>query len=118
LYLQQLGSLKQQVPSLELPFVPAWADPVWHLFVIRHPRRNQLQKLLTESGIGTMIHYPIAVHKSEAYRDFQACSLPLATDFADQVLSLPIGPQLDSAQMETVCRILSNYLIDLENSQL
>lgn len=80
---------------LKLPFVPEWADPVWHLFVIRHSQRAKLQERLAEKGVGTLIHYPVAVHKSDAYKHLQNVELPLATKMAESVLSLPIGPHID-----------------------
>ena len=88
--------------ALALPFVPSWAEPVWHLFVIRHPQRNALQQKLTEAGIGTLIHYPVPPHLSGAYADLQPPSsaiwnLPVAEELAETVLSLPIGPHLDFA---------------------
>lgn len=46
----------------ELKAVPSWADPVWHLFVVRHEKRAELQKFLAERGIATQIHYPIPPH--------------------------------------------------------
>ena len=54
------------VGDLVLPFVPAWADPVWHLFVIRTAARDALQRCLAEHGIGTQIHYPVPPHLSHA----------------------------------------------------
>ncbi len=50
--------------GLILPHVPAWAEPVWHLFIVRHPQRDALQRHLHEAGIGTLIHYPIPPHGS------------------------------------------------------
>ncbi len=90
--------------SLTLPHVPGWADPVWHLFVIRHERRDVLQQKLTDAGIGTLIHYPVPPHLSGAYADFQMVkgTFPLAEELADAVLSLPMGPHLTSAQREGV----------------
>jgi dTDP-4-amino-4,6-dideoxygalactose transaminase len=84
--------------GLMLPEVPAWADPVWHLFVIRHPQRDLLAKNLKEEGIGTLIHYPIPPHRQGAYADagFAAEAFPLAGRMSDELLSLPMGPQLRS----------------------
>ena len=48
--------------GLTLPFVPEWAEPVWHLFVVRHAKRDALQAKLTEAGVGTLIHYPVPPH--------------------------------------------------------
>lgn len=92
-YLSQLSTLNSQ---LVLPFVPDWAEPVWHLFVVRHPQRDALQKKLTEAGIGTIIHYPVPPHLSGAYADLKMAkgSFPLAEVSAETVLSLPLGPHL------------------------
>jgi dTDP-4-amino-4,6-dideoxygalactose transaminase len=92
------------VPGLTLPFVPGWAEPVWHLFVVRHPRRDVLQQRLNEAGIGTMIHYPVAPHQSDAYADgkWRSGMFPIAEEFAGTVLSLPIGPHLSPEQLECV----------------
>jgi dTDP-4-amino-4,6-dideoxygalactose transaminase len=90
--------------SLTLPFVPDYAEPVWHLFVVRNAEREALQQHLSEVGIGTMIHYPIPPHLQEAYADFriQAGALPIAEAIANEVLSLPIGPHLGPAEISDV----------------
>ncbi|MCA0197281.1 MAG: DegT/DnrJ/EryC1/StrS family aminotransferase [Proteobacteria bacterium] len=82
--------------GLILPEVPDWADPVWHLFVVRHPQRDALQKTLGEAGIGTLIHYPIPPHRQQTYAGlgFPADAFPLASRLANEVLSLPMGPHL------------------------
>ena len=54
------------VPGLVLPYVPEWSQPIWHQFVIRHVRRSALQAALHHAGIGTLIHYPIPPHLSDA----------------------------------------------------
>ena len=90
--------------GLILPHVPEWAEPAWHLFVVRHPRRDALQQRLTEAGIGSLIHYPIPPHKQQAYGKaaFAVDAFPLATYVADEVLSLPIGPHLADEQAGVV----------------
>jgi dTDP-4-amino-4,6-dideoxygalactose transaminase len=91
------------VGELVLPTVAAWADPVWHLFVVRHPRRDQLQTRLGEAGVDTIIHYPIPPHLTGAYAaDFRGTRLPIAERLADEVLSLPIGPHLPLQHAERV----------------
>lgn len=101
LYHARLGG----VGDLVLPFVPPWASPVWHLFVIRTSRRNALQQHLTAHGVGTQIHYPVPPHLSRAYgaAGWKRGDFPLAETLADQVLSLPIGPHVTPAQVEYVC---------------
>lgn len=78
-----------------LPSKPVWATHVWHLYVVRSADRERLQASLTDQGIATLIHYPIPPHSQSAYRDLEIPqnSVPRANLLAQQVLSLPIGPQ-------------------------
>jgi len=98
--------------NLSLPVVPDWAEPVWHLFVVRHPQRDRLQEQLTAAGIGTMIHYPVPPHLSGAYAGdgWDSGAFPLAEMLAANVLSLPMGPHLSADQagyvMAELLRIL------------
>ena len=84
--------------SLVLPVVPDWADPVWHLYVVRSANRDELQRKLAEAGIGTLIHYPTPPHLQKAYENLSLPHdlLPVAKRLADEVLSLPMGPHLDA----------------------
>ncbi len=90
--------------GLTLPYVPNWASPVWHLFVVRHPGRDALQRRMNEAGIGTLIHYPIPPHDQTAYAEAALApdGFPLATAMAQQVLSLPVGPHQTAEQTERV----------------
>jgi dTDP-4-amino-4,6-dideoxygalactose transaminase len=87
-----------------LPHVPEWADPVWHLFVIRHAHRDALQAWLQSAGIGTMIHYPIPPHRQEAYAElgYGKGDLPIAERIHAQVLSLPMDPTMSDASVDQV----------------
>lgn len=98
--------------DLTLPFVPSWADPVWHLYVVKHPRRDAFQQKLTEQGIGTLIHYPVPPHLSGAYANgiWPRGAFPIAEKLADTVLSLPIGPHLSGEQAEVVVSELASAL--------
>jgi dTDP-4-amino-4,6-dideoxygalactose transaminase len=82
--------------SLVPPFVPAWAEPAWHLYVVQYAQRDALQKTLGEAGIGTMIHYPIPPHLQQAYSTagYVNGQFPVAEQIADRLLSLPMGPQI------------------------
>ena len=99
-YLTQLSG----VGDLVLPFVPAWAEPVWHLFVVRTAHREALRAYLAERGIATQIHYPIPPHRSGAYRSlgYQVGAFPLAEQLAAEVLSLPISPHHTAEQIDSV----------------
>lgn len=93
------------IPDLTLPHVPGWAKPVWHLYVVRTPRRDALQQHLAAQGIGTQVHYPVPPHLSRAYAGagWRRGDFPLAEQFANEVLSLPIGPHTTAGQIEHVC---------------
>jgi dTDP-4-amino-4,6-dideoxygalactose transaminase len=97
--------------DLVLPFVPDWAEPVWHLFVVRTPERDRLQKHLEASGIGTLIHYPIPPHRQQAYADLAMPegSLPVSEAIHREVLSLPIGPHLGLEGARRVGEALQEY---------
>lgn len=105
-YLERLDNT-----GLILPHIPVWADPVWHLFVVQHPRRNALQKALTDASVGSLIHYPIPPHRQKAYAQagWKKGAFPLAERMADQVLSLPIGPHLEKQQAEFVRNAVNQF---------
>ena len=88
------------VGDLILPAVPEWAEPAWHLFVVRTSRREALRAALEAAGVGTQIHYPIPPHLSGAYRSlgYSRGAFPIAERLADEVVSLPIGPHLSPSQ--------------------
>lgn len=90
--------------GLALPTVPEWAEPAWHLYVIRTLQREALQRNLARSGIGTLIHYPIPPHLQQAYADrgYSRGSFPIAEAMADEVLSLPMGPHLSMTDADSV----------------
>lgn len=106
-YLEQLRGIEQ----LTLPHVPTWADPVWHLFVIRTPQRDALQQHLAAHGVGTQIHYPVPPHLSGAYAHAggKRGDFPLAEKFANEVLSLPIGPHISAEQVDYVCQRVREF---------
>ncbi|NLU50227.1 MAG: DegT/DnrJ/EryC1/StrS family aminotransferase, partial [Syntrophomonadaceae bacterium] len=98
-YRQHLSAVK-----CTLPFVPEWAEPVWHLFVIKSDERQDLQNILARRGIGTLIHYPIPPHLQSAYTDlgYRLGDFPITERLAHQVLSLPLWPQLTDGQMRLI----------------
>lgn len=96
--------------NLVLPYVPDWAEPVWHLFVVRHPRRDALQQRLQHVGISTMIHYPIPPHLQPAYAElgFGAGAFPITEVIHQEVLSLPMGPHLNAArQIQLIATLIA-----------
>jgi dTDP-4-amino-4,6-dideoxygalactose transaminase len=97
---------------LALPFVPEWAEPVWHLFVIRVQERARVQEELRRRGVQTLIHYPIPPYAQEAYaaEAWSADEFPLSTSLAAETLSLPIGPHLSDDDQERVIDALRSVL--------
>lgn len=87
-----------------LPFVPEWAEPAWHLYVVRYPQRATVQQHLSERGIGTLIHYPIPPHLQDAFADLGMAkgSLPLAELIHDEILSLPMFPSMTNEESDQV----------------
>ena len=80
---------------------------VWHLFVIRTFKRDQLQRYLTENGVQTLIHYPIPPHKQSAYSASNDISLPITETIHNEVLSLPISAVMKMEKVEMVCECLN-----------
>jgi dTDP-4-amino-4,6-dideoxygalactose transaminase len=77
---------------------------VWHLFVIRHPERDEFQNKLKEGGVETLIHYPIPPHLSGAYsnKGWSTGAFPVSEKLSKTVLSLPMGPHLTEQQIEKI----------------
>lgn len=94
----------ERVPGITLPVVPEWAQAVWHLFVIRHPRRDWLIEHLSARGIGSLIHYPIPPHLQPAYTDLglQAGALPISEKIHQEVVSLPMWPGMTQLHVDAV----------------
>ena len=102
LYLQELADLE----ALVLPQTASWAEHVWHLFVVRSPQRDALQRALAEHGVASLIHYPIPPHRSDALGGTPSSrtALPIADELAGSVLSLPLFPQLSADQAGAVVK--------------
>jgi dTDP-4-amino-4,6-dideoxygalactose transaminase len=103
-----------QSTTYSIPTRPAWCTPAWHLYVIRHPARDQVQKFLASVGVGTLIHYPIPPHQQAAYKvqGWSRGAFPIAERIANEVLSLPMGPHISAADTEQVCETLLRYQSD------
>ncbi len=100
------------IAGLGLPRVPQWAEPVWHLYVVRTKRRADLVKALEKRGIGSLIHYPIPPHLQQAYAELglPKGSYPLAEELAEAVLSLPMGPHMPLDAVDEVANVIRETL--------
>jgi len=103
----------ESIPNLVLPHLPEGLKPVWHLFVVRHPKRDELQEFLTAHEVQTLIHYPIPCHHAGAYRDaaVNKQDFPIATELAETVLSLPISPHHSETDITTVCQAIKAFAV-------
>src|SRR5262249_23727225 len=83
---------------------------VYHLYVVRSERRDALRAYLTEQGVGTMIHYPVPIHQQPAYDDrLPADDLSETEAAAQQILSLPMYPELTEADARTVVQAIKGF---------
>ena len=75
-----------------LPYIPEYAEPVWHIFAIRCKRRDELEKFLNDAGIGTNKHYPIPMHLQECYKElgYKEGDFPIAEEISATELSIPM----------------------------
>lgn len=98
--------------GLILPKTIPSATPVWHLYVIRHPKRDALRMELERLGVLTSIHYPIPPHLQKAYAGdrFSKGDFKIAEKMGEELLSLPMGPQLDDRSVEDVIASLKTAL--------
>lgn len=95
---------------IELPHVNAVENHVWHLFVIKTSKREALVKHLHAYGIETLIHYPLPPHKQKAYAQYNNISLPLTEEIHNQVLSLPIDPNMSDEEIEQVIKAVNEFV--------
>jgi dTDP-4-amino-4,6-dideoxygalactose transaminase len=93
------------------PVIPKYADPVWHLYVIRCQQRDKLKAHLEHHGVSTVIHYPIPPHRQACYPEFVQHKLPIADLLAGEVLSLPMSPDMSEHEIVQVCSILSEFKV-------
>jgi dTDP-4-amino-4,6-dideoxygalactose transaminase len=97
--------------DLMLPSVAPAAEPVWHQFVIRHPLRDELQRHLNETGVGTLVHYPVPPHLSGAYADggWKRGDFPATEELANTLLSIPVSPHLGDDAIAFVIHALQAF---------
>lgn len=96
-------------PLVTLPNVIDELAHVWHLFVVRCEKREALQAYLTEQGIQTLIHYPVAPHKQQAYSQWNSISLPFTEEIHQQVLSLPLDPTMSDESVAKVIAAVNGF---------
>ena len=105
-YLQEITN-----PQIILPSVDIRTTPVWHIFAIRAENRDKLNNYLLEKGIHTNVHYPIAMHNQEAYKQWKITSknYPICEEISRTELSLPLYYGMPDEQIEYVIRAINEY---------
>lgn len=98
-----------QNDQIVLPEVNATENHVFHLFVIRTHQRDRFQKYLSERGVQTLSHYPVAPHRQGAYREWEHMAFPLTEQIHAEVLSLPISPIMTDEDASRVVRLANAY---------
>ena len=98
-------------PHFVIPFFPSWAEPVWHLFVVRSDSRESLIDYLNKNNVGNMIHYPIPPYLQPAYGEdgFSIGDYPVSELLHKEVLSLPISPHLAKSDLGDICSLLNAF---------
>lgn len=96
-------------PAIILPEVLIEEEHVWHLFVIRTSKRDELQKYMNENGVQTLIHYPIPPHKQQAYSEYNSLSFPITEQIHEEVVSLPISAVMTTEEIARIVNTINNY---------
>jgi dTDP-4-amino-4,6-dideoxygalactose transaminase len=109
---QRYHELLADVPGVKLPATLPGNEHVWHLYVVRVPRRDAVLARLNEAGIGAGIHYPVPIHLQGAYRQLghRTGDFPVAERAAGEILSLPMFGEITPAQQERVAKVLREAL--------
>ena len=106
------GELLAELPDVTLPVVAQGNEPVWHLYVVRVPRRDQVLARLNERGVGAAIHYPVPIHLQPALADlgYAKGEFPVAEEAAGSILTLPLFPGITEEQQAYVAEELAAAL--------
>ena len=107
----QPATRNPELDTLIPPYEPPWSKAVYHLYIIRAKKRDELQKFLLENGIGTGLHYPIPLHLQNPYKNLNLPngSYPITEKVANEILSLPMFPQLTPEQIEYVVEKIKQF---------
>jgi dTDP-4-amino-4,6-dideoxygalactose transaminase len=100
---------------VQVPFDQAWEECVYHNFVIRTEKRDELMAHLLEHGVDTRIHYPIPIHLQDAAKDlgYKVGNFPNAEKYAKTMISLPIYPELSDAQVDYITQSVKSFFDEL-----
>lgn len=97
--------------ALQLPVEPSYAESAWHLYTVRHARRDELKAHLDANGIGNAVHYPMPLHLQKAYANLghKPGDFPVAEKASREVLSLPMYAELADEQIQRVAQVVKSF---------
>jgi dTDP-4-amino-4,6-dideoxygalactose transaminase len=106
--------LTQFADIIDLPTEASWRRGVYHLYVVRHAARQALQDHLAAANVGTAIHYPVPLHRQNAYKGlgYKRGAFPVTESAAEQILSLPMFPQLRPEQQQRVAAAIAKFVTE------
>jgi dTDP-4-amino-4,6-dideoxygalactose transaminase len=113
---RQLAALYDTALSsapVRLPRARAGVEHVYHQYVVRSERRDDLRDFLAAEGVGTLVHYPMPVHLQPAYRSRAPVGdggLPHTEQVCREILSLPIGPHIDETAIRSIARLVCRWM--------
>ena len=97
-------------PDLVLPGIKTLYEDAWHLFVVRHPKREQFIDYLMDNGIQATVHYPVPPHKQRAYAAYNHLSLPISEQIHNEVISLPLNPALTNEEAAYIVQTINQFV--------
>jgi len=109
IYTKELSSIGGE--NLTVPYCSDEIKAVYHLYVIRTPRRDELSKYLNDKGIQTALHYPLPLHMQKAYKylNYKEGDFPAAEKCCKQILSLPLYPEMTEEQTDYVISSIKSF---------
>jgi dTDP-4-amino-4,6-dideoxygalactose transaminase len=100
--------------DLKLPYTIPKAVPVYHLYIVAHPARNEIINALSRLGIGTGIYYPVPLHKLDVYKGLVQSPLPVVEQASQETFAIPLFPEMTDSQQDYIAEQLAGILQDLE----
>src|SRR5207247_79809 len=117
---QTYEELLSCIPGIVTPFVPDGIMSVNHLYVIRAEKglRNDLQRYLKDRGVQTGVHYPTPIHRTRAFSGFRTCDCPIAENYSEKILSLPLYPEMERHQIQYTAEVVDEYMRACDRQQI
>jgi dTDP-4-amino-4,6-dideoxygalactose transaminase len=103
--------LLKNIGEIQLPVIEDGCVPVYHLFIVKVYKRNDLKKYLEEHGVSTGIHYPISISKLKCYENYFEEKYERAEKNSENIISLPMFPDLTEEEITRVCKLVIDFYI-------